>query len=201
LNVAVDKSVTGGDGITVGGDARVRDIKVTYNTLADYQRIPDETKRQLRHLYERQLTLFPRNATLLVALALSYLDLDLYAEAVSYFQRALTVSPRDAQTLYYLALSSLNGRRPKNQSLQTIELIDRYLSAAYRLDPSLAHVSMLAAIIRYDYYLTNGMTPPDPSIEQLLQWVANGEWIPEEMQAIARFAAVPQSLASQLRLI
>ncbi len=102
------------------------------------------------------------------ALGLCYLHLRLFDLAIRHFGRAVELMPESSDVYYYYALAMIRGRRPKTLSLNEVRQIEEYVSSAMQLDGTRAKYNYLAAILKYDYYLANGLRVPDPSAEELL---------------------------------
>jgi len=62
----------------------------------------------------------------------------------------------------------LAGERPKFLTLKKIETLEQKLRAASILDSGQAHYYYLWALVKFDFYVTNGFLVRPPSIEDLL---------------------------------
>jgi tetratricopeptide (TPR) repeat protein len=102
-----------------------------------------------------------------LSLGLLYLQLRLCDLAVRHCKRALDLDPGNADGHYYLALASIRGRRPKTLTLQEVRAVEAHLSAALELDERPAKYYCLLAVIKHDYYVTNGLSCR-PSPQELL---------------------------------
>ena len=74
--------------------------------------------------------------------------------------------PEYPDAYYYYGLSLIRGRRPKLLSLSEVKRIEDYLKTAVQLDARPAKYYYLAAILKYDYYLSNGLLC-NPSPDEL----------------------------------
>jgi len=101
--------------------------------------------------------------------ALQLLKAHAYEQAMSVLNEVIIIDPSIPDVYYYLALASLKGKRPKLMSLSTVRTIEKHLQTATELDPNCGgHVYLLWALVKYDYYVLNGMSDHSPSIQQLL---------------------------------
>ncbi len=103
------------------------------------------------------------------SLGLVYLQLGLHELAILHFRSAIDLCPEMADAYFYCALALIRGRRPKTLSMQEVRTIEAHLTTARQLEPRQAKYDYLLAIIKCDYYLSNGLRPPPPSAEELLQ--------------------------------
>ena len=95
-----------------------------------------------------------------------------YMQAINVFEEVLGIDSTVSEIHYYIALSLLNGKRPKLLGLQTIRKAEEHLKNAIRLDKRCGHAYILWAIIKYDFYVLNGMFDRSPTYDELL----NMEW-------------------------
>jgi tetratricopeptide (TPR) repeat protein len=117
-------------------------------------------------------------------LGLLYLKLKLYDLAIDNFKKAIKRISYEADIYYYLALSMVRGRRPKTLNLQDVRMIERYVEAAIQLDEGQANYYYFLAILRFDYYFSNGLSVPSPSYLDLLQTAANKNYNYEEIEML-----------------
>jgi len=120
------------------------------------------------NLYKGMVKAAPEDGDSQFALGLCYLHLRLFDLAIRHFGRAVELMPESSDVYYYYALAMIRGRRPKTLSLNEVRQIEAYVSSAMQLDGTRAKYNYLAAILKYDYYLANGLRVPDPSAEELL---------------------------------
>lgn len=118
------------------------------------------------------------------ASGLSYLKRSLYDLAISNFEKAVEVMPGNADSYYYYALSSIRGKRPKSLTLKEVKLIEKYIETAIQLDDSQAKYYYLLAILKFDYYLMNGLSVSSPSVEDLLRIAQNKRYDSEEIEIL-----------------
>ena len=137
--------------------------KTTFYVLGRLSR--EELQRTLDH-YRNAVTTNSVDGEAHYGLALCYLQLQLYDFAIKNFKRALELMPEYADAYYYYAVSLIRGRRPKLLSLPEVKRIEEYLQTALQLDGRPAKYYYLAAILKYDYYLSNGLLC-NPSPDEL----------------------------------
>ncbi len=94
----------------------------------------------------------------------------------------------------------MDGTRPKALKLSTVKLIEDFLATAVRLDNSQAHFYYLWALLKYDYYVLNGLRASPPSIDGLLDAAEKGVWSDSEIEQILRHIPVPDSPIKDLLL-
>jgi len=117
-------------------------------------------------------------------LALCYLQLGLHDLATKNFKRALELMPEYADAYYYYGISLVRGRTPKLLSLNEVRLIEQYLEAALQLDDRPAKYYHLAAILKFEYYLSNGLICPPPSPDELFFMAEDREHDPWEAERL-----------------
>ena len=103
-----------------------------------------------------------------LGLGLCYLQMGTYALAERYFEKVIGLSPEIPQAYYYHALASIRGRRLKTLSLPEIRKIEMYLTTATQIDAELVEGQLLLAMIKRDFYESNGMKVPGMSSAELL---------------------------------
>ena len=74
-----------------------------------------------------------------------------------------------------------------------VKTIEGYLDAALKIDPGEAHFYYLLALLKYDYYLTNGLRISPPTIDDLLVRAESATCRPAELEQMLRHAPVPPS--------
>lgn len=189
---AKDQATIGGAyGVTIGGQGFRIEGGVHY-TLSELDTLDERAKQQLRLTYEQKVRDFPELAQYHFALGLSYLDQRLYGLSVAHLRRALGKTDRESDLLYSIALAEIEGKRPRVLRLATIHEIERYLEAAIRLDPSRPHFKLLLAVVKYDYYVCNGLRVPPPGIDQLLWDARSNEPDPKEVHLLCEHVTLPE---------
>jgi hypothetical protein len=93
-----------------------------------------------------------------------------YVPALQRLNALVTLYPTEPDMYYYRALAGLSGQRPGGYAAPMVEAVERLLSEALGLTPSLpqAHVRALWALVQEDYYIIRGI-PVDPERLQGLQ--------------------------------
>ncbi len=142
----------------------------------------DEIRRMLEH-YKSVISRNPADGETHYALALAYLQLGIFELAIKNFQRAVELMPDYADAYYYYGLALIRGRRPKTLSLAEVRRIEQYLATARQLDARPAKYYYLAAILKYDYYLSNGLIC-SPSPDELFLMAENKEYDPWEIERL-----------------
>jgi tetratricopeptide (TPR) repeat protein len=125
-----------------------------------------------------------------VSLGLCYLQLKLYDNARKCFEAALEQAPEHADSYYYAALAILKGRRPRVLPATEIAKIEEYVEAASQLNEDDAKYDCLSAIVRRDYYRTNGLRVPVPDEYELLARAKKKSCEPNELQQLVRFIPI-----------
>lgn len=188
-------------GVTIGGSHHKIEGGIhIVTTLGELNGIDVGTKRQLKRTYEEQIRNFPESSKLYLALGLNYLDLKMYDLAIETLGVVQRKNPRNADILYYTALANIKGRRPKILKLSEIRLIESQLRAAIELDESQSHYTYLWAILKYDYYLVNGLKIPLPSIDELLFGASKREVNSDEIRQMFKHISVPNNPITEIIL-
>ena len=198
-------TVGGARGVTIGGEGnQIGEInyfeEIHYHTLSELDNVDAKTKQELRLTYEKKVRDFPEVAQYHFALGLSYLDQRLYGLSVTHLHRALGKTARESDLLYSIALAQIEGKRPRVLKLSTVREIEKYLEAAIRLEPGRPHYKLLLAIVKYDYYVCNGLRVPPPEIDQLLRDARRDKPDPQEVRLLREHVTLPEGpLLSAIR--
>lgn len=118
--------------------------------------------------YSQTLKSKPEDRDALLAIGICYLKLGLYDLSDRYLHQLVDAHPADPAGYYYSAISTLKGKRPRIVSLPTIRDSEKLVSTALELDPANGRYEILLAVLRYDYYVLNGMRVPEPTPQELL---------------------------------
>lgn len=133
-------------------------------------------------------------------LGLLYLQLRLHDLALTHFRKTVEHEPDFADGYYYVALTMLRGRRPKTLMIQEIRAIESQVGAALQLDPRPAKYYFLLAAVRYDYYLSNGLSSPLPLPRDLLAMASDKEYDSCEVQRLLDSITLrDEALVAQIR--
>jgi len=130
-------------------------------------------------------------------LGLCYLHLKLFDLSVKYFEKSLELAPDNSDYHYYLALASLRGKRPYTLMPNDIRNVEKYLYSAIELDSRQAKYSLLSIIIKYDYYHLNGLTVPQPSVQDLIDSLGNKTIDPNEIHRLKESFPISDSKLNQ----
>lgn len=125
-------------------------------------------KKYLKH-YKSLIDGDENNVEGLLGLGLCYLSTGTFSLAERCFKKIIDQSPDVSHSYYYYSLAAIKGRRIMTMSLSDIRSIESYLSIAIQLDDEIPQYKLLLAMIRKDYYLSNGMKVPPPSSSSLLE--------------------------------
>ena len=85
-----------------------------------------------------------------------------YPLATKCFEQVIEASPDISQAYYYFALANIRGRRLMTLSLNEARRLETYLNTATQLDGETPQYKLLLAMLKRDYYETNGMKVPSP---------------------------------------
>lgn len=121
----------------------------------------------LRH-YKELTRHDPDDTEGLLGLGLCYLQMGTYPLAQKCFEQIIEASPDVSQAYYYYVLASIKGRRLMTLSLNEARQFETYLNTATQLDAEIPQYKLLLAMLKRDYYETNGMKVPPPNIAELL---------------------------------
>jgi hypothetical protein len=121
--------------------------------------------------------------------------------ASEHFKRAVELLPDNPDAHYYYGLSLIGGRRPRTLSLKEVRRIEGCLQAATQLDDKSAKYYYLAAILKYDYYLANGLVCAPPSPEELISMARRQTHDPWEVERLLRSVTLrDETLISSIRV-
>lgn len=133
--------------------------------LANY----DETKiKKCISFYKMKYKENPENSSVNSALGLCYLDLGLTDFSEKYLKKAIELEPENGENYYYYAISFLGKKKIKTHTLSEIRKIEEYLEAAKKINAEKSKYYFLHAIIKYEFYLKNGLRV-SPTIQELLE--------------------------------
>lgn len=102
-----------------------------------------------------------------------------YPQAIKTLEQSLEQDSELAEVHYYLSIALLRGNRPKLLNISTIRTIENHLQTVIRLQPKQGGAYVLWALIKYDFYVLNGMFDRSPSYQDLL----NQNWSLSHSQA------------------
>jgi tetratricopeptide (TPR) repeat protein len=110
----------------------------------------------------------PNNTEGLLGLGLCHLQMGTYPLAVKYFERIIEAAPDVSQAYYYFALANIGGRRLRTLTLNEARRLETFLNTASQLDMGKPQYKLLLAMLKRDYYETNGLKVSTPIARQLL---------------------------------
>ena len=116
----------------------------------------------------------PDNTNGVLGLGLCYLQMGTYPLAQRQFEQVIETTPEIAPAYYYYALANIKGRRLMTLSLSEVRQLETYLNTAIQLDSDASQYRyrLLLAMLKRDYYETNGMKVSPPSAAELLNDLA-----------------------------
>ena len=132
----------------------------------------------------------PSDGEAVFSLGLFYLRLKLYDFAIRNIEKAIELMPEESDVYYYYALSLMKGRKPKLISLTEIKKIEGFINTAIQLNDANGNYYYLWALIKYDFYLKNGLRSPDPSLDYLLDELKTKELSVNELEKIKEMIPV-----------
>jgi tetratricopeptide (TPR) repeat protein len=155
---------------------------------------------EIRNRYMSMNSTNPTDGFANYGLALCYLHTKLYDRATEHFRRAVELLPDYPDAHYYYGLSLIRGRRPKTLSLKEVRRIEECLQGAIQLDGRPAKYYYLAAILKYDYYLANGLSAPPPSPADLISMAYRKVQDPGEIERLLQSVTLrDEALVSSIR--
>jgi tetratricopeptide (TPR) repeat protein len=101
-------------------------------------------------------------------IGLLYLQLRLFDLALKHLKNNIDLCPESADGYYYVAVALFRGRRPRVLMMQEAQAIERYIETAINLDGRPAKYFLLLALLRFDYYESNGLAVRRPSSRDLV---------------------------------
>lgn len=150
--------------------------------------------------YKRALVLNDMDGDAHHALGLLYLQLRLYDLALRHFKRSIDLDPSNADAYYYLALAAIRGRRPKCLLSHEVRAIEAHVNTALQLDGRQAKYYYLLAVMRSDYYASNGLSCPSPSFSQLLSEAQGKDYDAWEVERLLQSLSLrDEELISRIR--
>lgn len=117
--------------------------------------------------YKQDLSNNPNDITANKAVAYCYLKLNMYDEALRYFEKAVRDNFDDSETYFYAAICHLRGKKAFLAMRPDINKIEEYLGAATMIEPKGIYYYFWA-YVKYDYYKRKFLVTT-PDYMQLLQ--------------------------------
>ncbi|MFP5269604.1 hypothetical protein [Coleofasciculus sp.] len=107
--------------------------------------------------------------TMLLSQGIKLLEAKAYQQAINAFRAAIETGHASSDAYYYLAIAFLKGKRPKVLKRSEVEEIDQLLNAATAMGDSDGTVLWFRALVRDDYFNSNGITHyPPPSVNDII---------------------------------
>ena len=131
--------------------------------------------------YKQLLKDNPENGELNLAMGICYLDLGVYDLATKFFSKAIEQIPDYGDAYYYYALALIKGRKPKVLTLKEVKKIEEYVNAAIQIDNTKSKYYYLWALIKYDFYIKNGLKMRPPTLEELIEESNSKEYDRQEI--------------------
>lgn len=129
---------------------------------------PSAVSKYLRH-YKKLTREEPDDAEGNLGLGLCYLQMHNFPLAKKSFEKVIELSPETSQAYYYYALSTVAGRRLMSMPLKDARNLETQINTAIQIDGESPLYKLLLAMIKRDYYETNGMRVTPPSAGELLE--------------------------------
>lgn len=162
-------------------------IITSINQLEEFN--PSEVNKYLKN-YKTLLKDDPNNPRYQFGMGVCYLELKLFDRALRFFEKALDEMPESAKIYYYYALALLNGKRPKVHTFSEIKKIEDYINSAIDLDDTKAEYHYLLALIKYDFYVTNGLRQQPPTYTELIALSREKEHNKKEIDKMITYSGI-----------
>ena len=152
--------------------------RIFVNKFSELEQLdPDQITRYIEQ-YETFNQENPQNTEGPLSLGLCYLSIGSYSLAQKCFKQVLKASP-SPPVYYFCALSTIGGRRLMTLSLSEVRRLEEYLNTARQFDTETPQYRLLLAMLKRDYYETNGLKVRPPNATELLSGLV-GETIDED---------------------
>lgn len=110
----------------------------------------------------------PPDVTVLLNQGIQQLRATAYQAAITTLKEVVRLDPSMRSASFYLAIALLRGRRPKVLTRTDIQGIDELLCAATATASKRGVFVWFRALIRDDYFSSNGLLCPPPSVQELI---------------------------------
>lgn len=121
----------------------------TFNSVYD---MPLQLVNKYAGTYRKALVSDPENQEINASIAMCYLKLKLYDNAIEAFEKAIEDNFDNSEIFLYAAISLLKGKKAFLHLRPTIDKIEEYINAAIMIEPSSGLYYYFWAYIKYDYY-------------------------------------------------
>jgi len=109
-----------------------------------------------------------------------------YLLATGNLREALSLDSSIRRAYYYLSVALLKGRRPKLLSRSEMREIDELLGAAIAIDEDDSLFHWFRALLRDDYYNSNGLICPHPTVSSVTAAARAGRTDRGELRTLLR---------------
>lgn len=140
--------------------------------------------------YKEKVKEIPSDGEAIFFLGLFYLRLKLYDFAIKNIEKSIELMPEESDVYFYYALALMKGRKPKLISLTEIRKIEDYLKTAIQLNDTNANYFYLWALIKYDFYLKNGLRSQTPTLDYLLDEIKSKNISTDEIEKLRNMVPV-----------
>lgn len=120
----------------------------TFNSV--YSMSPLDTNKYAS-AYRKALSENPNDQQLNISIAMCYLKLNLYDQALPAFEKAIEDNFDNSEAFFYAAVCLLKGKKAFLQLRPTIDKILEYVNAAIMIEPKGIYYYFLA-YVKYDYF-------------------------------------------------
>ena len=117
--------------------------------------------------YKKTLTEHPENADINKSIAMCYLKLKKYDDALRFFEKAIEENFDDSESYFYAAMCVLGGKKAFLNQRPTIDKALENINAAIMIEPKSIYYYYLA-YIKYDYFERKHFRT-DPHYTQCMQ--------------------------------
>lgn len=124
---------------------------VIISTFNSVHSMPIPLVNKYANTYRQALGTAANNKELNNAIAMCYLKLKLYDQALEAFERAIEDNFDNSETFLYAAICLLRGQKAFLAQRPTIDKIEEYINAANMIEPKGIYYYFLA-YIKFDYY-------------------------------------------------
>jgi len=135
----------------------------TFNSVKDMS-LPELSK--FANAYKKDLVNNPESVDLNGSIAMCYLKLKMYDEAIEHFAKAIEDNMDNSEYCFYAAVSLLKGKKAYLAKRPTINKIEEYIKAATMIEPRGIYFYFLA-YIKYDFFERKALNT-SPNYEEYL---------------------------------
>ncbi len=179
------------------------DSEIYVNSLAYLEQFDSEGIEKYLEHYTDLIKQEPHNDQSVFSLGLCYLKMGTYPLALRQFEQVIEAAPMFAPAYYYYALATIKGRRVMTLRFSEVRQLEMYLNTAIQLDRESPQYILLLAMLKRDYYETNGMKVKPPTDQELLDSLSGKSIDPNEIEHLRRSVKVsdPEEYFKYLSII